>query len=81
MSCFFFTQFGEKSNFFSRLPFCDDPMEVDIYNILEGALFESTGNMILWAVCSMLEASRSEKAGKNWIAILFVKVARFNLLY
>jgi len=40
-------------------------IEVDIYNTLEGALFESTGNTILWALCSMLEAGRSKKGGNG----------------
>jgi len=40
-------------------------IEVDIYNTLEGALFESTGNTILWALCSMLEAGRSQKGGNG----------------
>jgi len=40
-------------------------IEVDIHNTLEGALFESTGNTILWALCSMLEADRSKKGGNG----------------
>ena len=43
----------------------DISIEVDIYNTLEGALFESTGNTILWALCSMLEAGRSQNGGNG----------------
>ena len=42
-----------------------DTIEVDIYNTLEGALFESTGSTILWALCSMLEAGRSQNGGNG----------------
>jgi len=47
-----------------RLCRCEfSTLEVDIHNTLEGALFESTGNTILWALCSMLEAGCSKKGG------------------
>jgi len=46
----------------------DEAIEVDIYNTLEGALFEITGNTILWALCSMLEAGRSKKRWE-WVKI------------